>query len=629
MRPKKLDIFILRSFLLLFAGTFFVCLFILMMNVLWRYIEDLVGKGFTIDVLVKFFYYFSLTSVPLALPLAVLLASLITFGNLGERFELLAMKTAGISLMRIMRPLTIFCTIMVGVSFYFQNVTGPNASNKLYSIIYSMQQKSPELEVPEGVFYNQIDGFNLYVKHKDTKTGLLYDVTIYDISEGYENISVIVADSAKLETTADKQHLYLRLYSGEMFENMQEQQMSRADNPYRRESFAEKHILIEFDSDFTMVDESVMSSQAASKNMTQIKHTIDSLSLMQDSVGLGNLQEYKTTALNTYKLSASDSSKLAESTSAIISSDSIFMVSSRAEQLEIRKAMQTRIQSQKSELSLKGTNMFYQDRNIRRHWVEWMKKITQSLSILIFFFIGASLGAIIRKGGLGVPVIISVLTFIIFHLTSTAGEKMFREGEWSIVGCWLSTLVLTPLSVFFTIKANADSTIFQLDVYKEFFRYWFGGKQERNIVRKDVIINEPDYKACAKELRSISSDALDLSSSGLFNGLPNYINLFFRRVDTSKLDKFSDGIEFVISDLSNTRDKIVLDKINRLPIMPVYGIEPPFSAGWVNVILGILFPLGLLFYLRAWFFSMYLKKHINTITVVSEELAEYLDEKEY
>ena len=206
---------------------------------------------------------------------------------------------------------------------------------------------------------------------------------------------------------------------------------------------------------------------------------------------------------------------------------------------------------------------------------------------------------------------------------------MFREGEWSIVGCWLSTIVLTPLSVFFTVKANADSTLFQLDVYKEFFRYWFGGRQERNIVRKDVIINEPDYKACAKELRSISSDALDLSSSGLFNGLPNYINLFFRRVDTSKLDKFSDGIEYVISDLSNTRDKIVLDKINRLPIMPVYGIEPPFSAGWVNVILGILFPLGLLFYLRAWFFSMYLKKHINTITVVSEELAEYLDEKEY
>ena len=217
------------------------------MNVLWRYIEDLVGKGFTLDVIIKFFYYFSLTLVPMALPLAVLLASLITFGNFGERFELLAMKTAGASLLRIMRPLIIFCTFLAGLSFYFQNVVGPNASRKLYSLVFSMQQKSPELQIPEGVFYNQIEGFNLYVKHKNPDTGMLYDVTIYDISEGYENISVIVADSGKLETTADKQHLFLRIYSGEMFENMQEQQMSRSDNPYRRESFAEKHILIEFD----------------------------------------------------------------------------------------------------------------------------------------------------------------------------------------------------------------------------------------------------------------------------------------------------------------------------------------------------------------------------------------------
>lgn len=597
------------------------------MNVVWRYIEDLVGKGFTIDILAKFFYYFSLTSVPMALPLAVLLASLITFGNLGERFELLAMKTAGISLLRIMRPLTIFCLFLVGVSFYFQNVTGPNASNKLYSLVYSMQQKSPELEVPEGVFYNQIEGFNLYVKHKDTETGILHDVTIYDISDGYENISVIVADSGKLETTADKQHLYLRLYSGEMFENMQEQQMSRSDNPYRRESFAEKHILIEFDSDFTLVDESVMSSQAATKNMNQIKHTIDSLSLRQDSIGLGNLDDYKITALNTYRLSSSDSVKFAESTPVIINSDSIFMVSSRSEQLDIRKAMQARIHSQKSELTLKGTNMFYGDRTIRRHWVEWMKKITQSLSILIFFFIGASLGAIIRKGGLGVPVIISVLTFIVFHLTSTSGEKMFREGEWSIIGCWLSTLVLTPLSVFFTVKANADSTIFQIEVYKEFFRYWFGGRQERNIVRKDVIIDEPNYKYCANQLKSISASSMELSSAGLFNGLPNYLNLFFRRVDTSKLDEFSNGIESVISELSNTKDKVVLDKINRIPIMPVHGIEPPFKLAWVNIILGVLVPIGLLFYLRAWFFSIYLKKHINAITAVTAELADYITEK--
>ena len=598
------------------------------MNVLWRYIEDLVGKGFTLDVIIKFFYYFSLTLVPMALPLAVLLASLITFGNFGERFELLAMKTAGASLLRIMRPLIIFCTFLAGLSFYFQNVVGPNASRKLYSLVFSMQQKSPELQIPEGVFYNQIEGFNLYVKHKNPDTGMLYDVTIYDISEGYENISVIVADSGKLETTADKQHLFLRIYSGEMFENMQEQQMSRSDNPYRRESFAEKHILIEFDSDFTMVDENVMSSQAASKNMKQIRYDIDSLSSQQDSVGLGNLSDYKTMALNTVKLSSSDSAKFNASAQMLVNSDSIFMVSSRSDQLEIRKAMQAKIQSQKSELTLKGTNMFYNDRNIRKHWIQWMQKITQSLSIIIFFFIGAPLGAIIRKGGLGVPVLVSVMTFIIFYITSSSGEKMFREGEWSIVGCWLSTIILTPFSIFFTVKANADSTIFQLDVYKEFFRYWFGGKQSRNIVRKEVIIEEPDDKLCSDKLQVIAGESSNLSSIGLFNGLPNYLNLFFRDVDSSRLDTFGDGIEEVINELSNSRDKVVLNMINKIPIMPVYGIEPPFKKAWFNRVVGVVLPLGLLFYLRAWFFSIYLKKHINTITEVTSELAVYLKEKD-
>jgi lipopolysaccharide export system permease protein len=598
------------------------------MNVLWRYIEDLVGKGFTLDVIIKFFYYFSLTLVPMALPLAVLLASLITFGNFGERFELLAMKTAGASLLRIMRPLIIFCTFLAGLSFYFQNVVGPNASRKLYSLVFSMQQKSPELQIPEGVFYNQIEGFNLYVKHKNPDTGMLYDVTIYDISEGYENISVIVADSGKLETTADKQHLFLRIYSGEMFENMQEQQMSRSDNPYRRESFAEKHILIEFDSDFTMVDENVMSSQAASKNMKQIRYDIDSLSSQQDSVGLGNLSDYRTMALNTVKLSSSDSAKFNASVPMLVNSDSIFMVSSRSDQLEIRKAMQAKIQSQKSELTLKGTNMFYNDRNIRKHWIQWMQKITQSLSIIIFFFIGAPLGAIIRKGGLGVPVLVSVMTFIIFYITSSSGEKMFREGEWSIVGCWLSTIILTPFSIFFTVKANADSTIFQLDVYKEFFRYWFGGKQSRNIVRKEVIIEEPDDKLCSDKLQVIAGESSNLSSIGLFNGLPNYLNLFFRDVDSSRLDTFGDGIEEVINELSNSRDKVVLNMINKIPIMPVYGIEPPFKKVWFNRVVGVVLPLGLLFYLRAWFFSIYLKKHINTITEVTTELAVYLKEKD-
>ena len=229
-----------------------------------------------------------------------------------------------------------------------------------------------------------------------------------------------------------KQHLYLHLFSGEQF--CQEKDMDSKGKPYRRESFREKHILLEFNSDFKEADERLTSSQAGSKNMVEIRHTIDSLSRRQDSIAGGNLIEYRTSALITYRMQPADSVAFRKLPSDIINADSVYAVSSRAQQVEIKNTMRTKIQTQASDLSIKSSNMYYGDRTIRKHWIEWMKKITNSLSILIFFFIGAPLGAIIRKGGLGVPVIVSVFTFILFYITDVSGNKMYREGEWSIVG---------------------------------------------------------------------------------------------------------------------------------------------------------------------------------------------------
>ncbi|MCQ2111113.1 MAG: LptF/LptG family permease [Bacteroidaceae bacterium] len=624
LRIKKLDRFLLKSFLLLFAGTFFICLFILMMNILWRYVEDLVGKGFTLDVLAKFFYYSALTLVPMALPLAVLLASLITFGNFGERCELIAMKTAGISLMRVMKPLIIFCVILAGISFYFQNVAGPNAQKNLYSLVWSMEQKNPELEIPEGTFYDEIAGYNMYVKHKDPVSGMLYDVTIYDVSKGFEEIRVIVSDSGSLETTADKQHLYMHLYSGEQFENMQAQTMARKDNPYRRESFREKHILIDFNSDFNLVDASMMSSQAASKNMRQIKETIDSLSQQQDSIGMGNYRDYRASAMNTFALTSKDSALVAESAERIINTDSLFLAQSKAKQLDLEKAIQTKVNTQKSDLSLKGVSMFQGDRTIRRHWIEWMKKISLCTSILVFFFIGAPLGAIIRKGGLGVPVLVSVMTFILYYITSISGEKMFREGEWSIVGCWLSTIVLFPLSVFFTVTANKDSTLFQLDPYREFFRYWFGGRPKRNIVRKEVIIEDPDPVTCSRELDKVGALARQVLASGAASGIPSYGNLFFGDGRCPMLRDMCREQESVVEQLGNSQDRVVLDLINTMPIVPYYGIESPFENRKVNKVIGICFPVALLLGLRAWLFSRKINRQLNETVRLSERLSAYL-----
>ena len=622
MRPKRLDIFILKSFLLLFVAAFAICLFVLLMNVVWRYAEDLVGKGLSFAMLAKFFWSFALTLVPQALPLAVLMASLITFGNFGERLELLAMKTAGIPLLRVMRPVMVFSIFLAGVSFYFQNVTVPRAAKNLYALIYSINEKNPELEIPEGVFYNQIQGFNMYVKHKNFDTGTLYDVTIYDHRDGYENLSVIVSDSAFMETTADKQHLYLHLFSGEQF--CQEKDMDSQGKPYRREGFREKHILLEFNSDMKEAPDGLVSSQAMSKNMNEIKHTIDSLSNNQDSIGRGNMAEFRVTALSTYRMQKADSAAFNNLKSKVISADSVFAVSSRNAQVEIRSTMRSKIQTEASDLAIKSSNMYYGDRTIRRHWIEWMKKITNALSVLIFFFIGAPLGAIIRKGGLGIPVIVSVLTFILFYITSVSGDKMYREGEWSIIGTWFSVMVLTPLSVFFTVKANGDSTLFQFDVILEFIRYWFGTKVSRHIVRKDVVIDDPDREKCLSALSSIKQKSGELEQSALLNSIPDYRNLFFGSVDSSALTELNVELEDLVTELGNSRDRVELDLLNGFPLLQSHGVQPPFEKEWADKFVGIVFPLGLLFELRAWLFTRKLKRQMAKTAQVADNLIEYM-----
>ena len=330
---KKLDIFILKSFSLLFAGTFFICLFIFMMQFLWRYVDELVGKGLEVGVLAQFFFYSALTLVPLSLPLAVLLAALITFGNFGERFELLAMKAAGISLLKIMRPLIVFITLVSCVSFFFQNVVGPRAQTKLWTLLFSMKQKSPEVDIPEGVFYDEIDGYNLYVKHKNRDTGMLYDVLIYNFEKGFDNAQIIKADSGRLEMTADKQHLYLHLYSGEQFENLKDQSVSRKNVPYRREVFREKHAIIEFDSEFNMADEGFMSNSEKSKDMWTLQSDVDSMVHRTDSLGRAYYREAKQGVYSANaKLDRQDTVRLAEaSVTDYYDVDSLYDVATLAE----------------------------------------------------------------------------------------------------------------------------------------------------------------------------------------------------------------------------------------------------------------------------------------------------------
>lgn len=285
LKIKRLYTFMLQTFLPLFLMTFGICLFIVLMQFLWRYIDDMVGKGLEILVLAEMFMYAALFLVPMALPLAILLASLMTFGNLGERLELLAMKSAGVSLVRIMRPLIVTIGMISIGAFFFQNYAMPVVQVKLYTLLWSMRQKSPELDIPEGVFYSEITGFNVYIKEKDNKTGLLRDMMIYDYSNGFNNASVIVADSGRLKTSADKMFLVLSLYNGESFANLKSQSKTsgvKSAVPYRRETFESRDILIEFDANFSRTDESFMQNQFMGKNLHDLQTYIDSMGVRLD-----------------------------------------------------------------------------------------------------------------------------------------------------------------------------------------------------------------------------------------------------------------------------------------------------------------------------------------------------------
>ncbi len=285
-RIKKLDIFVIRQFGLLFLGTFFICQFVLMMQFLWRYIDDLIGKGLTLDIMAQFFWYMGLMLVPQALPLAILLSSLITFGNLGESSELTAIRASGISLLQAFRGLIVITSLIMCGSFYFQNYIGPKANMKIMQLLISMKQKSPELEIPEGVFYDGIPQCNIYVQKKNVKTGKLYGVMIYRMTDSYEDAAIILADSGMIQSTAEKKHLVLSLWSGEWFENMQASELQNsAAVPYRRESFISKRIIIDFNGSFNMADASSLSNNAQGKSLAQIHNDIDSLNHVYESIG--------------------------------------------------------------------------------------------------------------------------------------------------------------------------------------------------------------------------------------------------------------------------------------------------------------------------------------------------------
>lgn len=587
----------------------------------------LIGKGLSMEVMAQFFWYMGLFLVPQALPLAVLLSSLITFGNLGESSELTAIKSAGISIMRTFRSLIVISVFVSLCSFYFQNYIGPSANMKMAQLMISMTQKSPELEIPEGIFYDGIPNCNLYVQKKDMKTGKLYGIMIYRMTGSYEDQAIILADSGMIQTTADKKHLLLTLSSGEWFENMQSQELGGgASIPYRRETFADKRVVIDYDGGFNMADASALSNNAKSKSLSQLTSGIDSLNAAYDSIGRSIYDDVRRMYYYIPKASEKDSLaavKLAQGQTCRF--DSIYGKLTNEQKLKAVNMALSSVQSEVAELNFRSMITSDGDRMLREHYIEVINKFTLALSCVIFFFIGAPLGAIIRKGGLGIPVIVSVLVFIVYYILDNTGYRMARGDMWTVeFGKGLAPAVLVPLAGFVTYKANRDSMVFNIDQWKAVIMKALGWRTKRHVGGKEVIIEDPNYLEDRQSLLNMNTDIRRYAEEHRLKSLPNVVQTFFRYQPDHEVERISNELEGVIEDLTNTRDRALLSELNNYPVLAVKAHTRPFERKWLNIVSAIIIPLGLFFYLRMWRFRIRLLRDLRQIVQTNDAVTEQI-----
>jgi lipopolysaccharide export system permease protein len=590
----------------------------------WQFINDMVGKGVDMIVLAKLFFYASLSSTPNALPLAVLLASLMTFGNLGEHMELTAMKASGISLIKIMKPIVFVVIIICGISFVFQNNIIPVVQTKTFTILTSLRQKSPELQIPEGSFYKEITGYNVYVRHKDKKTGMLKNMMIYDYSKGFENAVVIVADSGKLSSSNDKKYLILTLYDGESFQNLGTRKTRNINErvPYQRETFKLRDILIAFDTNFNMADESIMGNRDSGKNVKELISYIDSVAAKTDSVNRQYLPQFKQKAYeNSFKSTYRYSDRKEN-----IEVDSIFKQSSQAyyNSLDLTTKIDYLLMSKSRAEQIKLDNnieMFRQNEmnsSLRAHKIQLQNKFSLALSCLLFFFIGAPLGSIIRKGGLGMPTVLSVFIYLTYYITHNLGMKMARQGVWMVEeGVWLSTVLLIALGAFVTYKAVNDSSIMNPDVWKNFIQKLTGKKDVRVYTKKEVIMDTPDYSHDINEMKKWNKE-LDIYLDNRKKNL-SYFNFWKEEANDNSVNQFVQSMNEWIDDLLNSDENLIIGKLMDYPVIQTPRIAIPNNTLIKRLCL-IVFPIGLIVY----FWNMHQRKQMKRDLITSKKVNENL-----
>ena len=614
--------------------TFVICLFLVLMQFLWKYIEDMVGKGLDLKVLAEMFMYASLNLIPLALPLSILLASIMVFGNLGERLELLAIKSAGVPLLKTMKPLIVLIVFISIGAFFFQNYAMPKIQVKFYSLLISIRQKSPELDIPEGVFYKDIENYNIFIEKKNRKTGMLYDVMIYDVSKGFNNMAVIVCDSAAMKLSEDKLSLIFTMHHGQQFQNFQGKNIGSTNTskdfvPYSREDFKTKQMLIPFDANFNRMEDSELEdnvgSNWVSKNSAELKFSIDSMNIQMDSMNIVDRKQMKTYShlsfRNSYRTNLDSIEKLSQEVE-VAPIDTLFENINKDRQISILRNAAVKAENNANDFLFRSMSKVSTQKTINRHWVEWHRKFTLSFACFIFFFIGAPLGSIIRKGGLGMPIVMSVILFIIYYILDNVGYKMTRDGVWvHWVGMWFSSFILFPLGVFLTYKAMNDSVILNADAYLSFIKKVFFIREDRHYQLKDVIISSPDYHKIV-----VDADVLNNKIDMYLNQYRNmgYKTFWFDKEYDIHFTDIKNELELMLNSLANSRHSSILNKAEEYPVL--VPNQRPFSPGSMGAkIFAYFVPLGLTSRLISRLFEFRLNKDLKTVKTLNADIQSIIE----
>ena len=633
---KIVDKYILRTFIPLFVMSFAVCWFIVVMQFLWRYIDELVGKGLSGFMLLKIIFYAALSFIPMSLPLGILLASLMTLGNLGERLELLALKASGIRLYRIIRPIMLLVVAMACGLFYFQNDLMIRAQVRMWTLVITAKYAAPEMEITPGVFYTGIPGYSLYAKDRDSGTGLMHRMMVYDMSRGYLNPRIIRADSGRLVMDKSKKFLVLKLYQGQSFENIQTQSYNTSTDavPYMLPHFDYSETFIPFDANIKMQDEGELSSMYVGKDLHQLQQSIDSIRPILDSTRLSYAQVVGASLIEShYGISSyayQDSAtrvqaqvrltQLEQQTRHSKGKDASLTLTPQ-DSLQAFAMARDKADRVKEEASLyidTDDAQFYQFRTLHQ---EWHRKFTFPVSCIIFALIGSSLGAIVRRGGIGMPIIISIFFFVVYFIIDSFGTNMLRNESIPIwLGMWLSNIVLFPVGIFLAYKANQDSSALNVEIYVIFFRKLFGFRGVRKVEYQELIIEEADYKAGALAVAQALKHTEALLQGSLFSG--RIWSIWTRGAEQKRLATLSQELDDITESLRHTPSRLLVSKLCDLPLLPT-RLSPflPEEPRWGRI-LGALLPLSLPFGLFLSRVRTHLRADLRTTRTVLLQIAD-------